>query len=121
MSDRLRLGVRVPYVPLLILVASLLVAPGRPAGVVVGAACAGSTPAVMGDRPDRPTVSFSAPPTTFAVPRVNALPSEIEEQDGVEPLDGPRVLPLSFLSFHRHLDSRACVLRPNLSHYPLLC
>jgi hypothetical protein len=71
--------------------------------------------------PGQPTTGLSAAMTTDAVPEVNALRSENEEQDGADPLDEPRVSFLIPCSFRKVPDRQLIAPRWILSLYPLRC
>ena len=58
---------------------------------------------------------------TDAVLQVDALPSENEEQDRADALDGPRVSFLIPYSFRKVSDRQFIAPRSILSLYPLRC
>jgi hypothetical protein len=59
--------------------------------------------------------------STEAVLEVDALASEIEEQDWADALDEPRVSFVIPCSFRKVSDRRLIAPRSILSHYPLRC
>jgi hypothetical protein len=69
----------------------------------------------------QPTTRLSVATATDTVPEVNALPSENEELDGADALDGPRVCLLIPCSFRKVPDRQFIAARSILSHYPLRC
>jgi len=105
----------------LALLASVLVAPTRTSGFVT-----------VSSRPDclrsnfalpsgQPTPRPNAAKATDAVLQVNALPSEIEEQDRTDALDEPGVSFQIPCSFRKVSDRELIAPRSTLSLYPLRC
>jgi hypothetical protein len=71
--------------------------------------------------PGQPTTRLSTAMSTDAVLEVDALASEIEEQDGTDALDNPRVSFLIPCSFRKVSDRQLIAPRSILSLYPLRC
>ena len=71
--------------------------------------------------PGQHTIRLSAAMATDAVPQVNALPSEDEEQERADALDQPRVSFLTPCSFRKLPDRHLIAPRSILSLYPLRC
>lgn len=69
----------------------------------------------------QPTTRLSAAMANDAVPRVNALPFENEEEDRADALDESRVSFLTPCSFLKVPDRQVIAPSPILSHYPLRC
>ena len=121
MPDRKSLVSTLWLLSSLVLLASVLVAPTRKSGFVT-----------VSSRPDCQRATFARPqaePSTHlragmaddAVPQVNALPSEDEEQDRADALNEPRVSFLIPCSFRKVPDRQLIAPRSILSHYPLRC
>ena len=121
MSDRKSLVSTLWLTSALALLASVLVAPIRTSGF-----------ATVSSRPDCLRRNFALPPgqttnrlsaalATDAVLRVNALPSEEEEQDRAEALVEPRVSFLIPCSYRKLPDRQSIPPRSILSLYPLRC
>jgi hypothetical protein len=71
--------------------------------------------------PGEPTTCLRAAMATDAGVQVNALASENEEQDWVDPLEEPRVSFLIPCSFREVPDRQLTAPRSILSLYPLRC
>jgi hypothetical protein len=71
--------------------------------------------------PCRPTAHVSAALATDDLRQVNALPSENEEQDRVDPLDEPRISFLIPCVFRKVPDRQLTAPSSILSLYPLRC
>jgi hypothetical protein len=69
----------------------------------------------------QPKTCLGAATTTDAVPKIKALPSENEEEEGVNALVGPRDSFPSFCSFRKIPGRRLIVPRSIPSLYPLRC
>jgi hypothetical protein len=105
----------------LALLASVLVAPIRASGFVSVSSwpdCLRRNSALLAGQPN---TRLSAAMATDAVPQVNALPSENEEQDRADPLDEPRVSFLIPCSFRKVPDRQFIDPHSVLSRYPLRC
>ena len=85
---------------------------------------------IVSSRPDclrrdlgvrQPTTRVSAATTTDAVLKVDALPSESEEQERAYALDEPRVSFVIPYSFRNAADRQLIAPRSLLSLYPLRC
>jgi hypothetical protein len=120
MPDRKSLVSTLWLISSLALLASVLVAPIQASGF-----------ASVSSRPDCVRCNFALParqPTTLsagtatdAVLEVKALPSENEEQDRADAVDGPRDSFLLPCSFRKFPDRRLIAPRSILSLYPLRC
>jgi hypothetical protein len=105
----------------LALLASVLVVPIRTSGFVTVSSRSDCLGRYFAPPPAQPTTRLSAATATDAVVRVNALPSENEEQDRADALDEPRVSFLIPCSFRKVPDRQSIVPRSILSLYPLRC
>ncbi len=121
MPDRKSLVCTLWLTSSLALLASVLVAPIRTSGFVSAWSRPACLPSSFALPPGQPTTRLSAAVATDAVLQVNALPSENEEQDRVDPLDGPRVSFLIPCSFSKVPDRQLIGPRSILSLYPLRC
>lgn len=120
MSDRKSLVSTLWLTPSLALLASVLVAPIRTSGFIVLSQpdCLRRNFALP---PGRPTTRLSASMPTDAVPQVNALPPENEEQDRADALDEPRVSFLIPCSLPKVPDRQLIAPRSIPSLYHLRC
>jgi hypothetical protein len=105
----------------LALLASVLDAPIRTSGFVSVSSRPDCVRRLFALPPDQPATRLSAAMATDAVPQVNALPSENEEQDRADPLDEPRVSFLIPCSFRKLPDRESIVPPMILTLYPLRC
>ena len=69
----------------------------------------------------QPTTCLGAAMATDAVPKIKALPSENEEEEGANALVGPRASFPSFCSFRKIHGRQLIVPRSIPSLYPLRC
>jgi hypothetical protein len=121
MPDRKSLVSALCLTSSLALLASVLVAPIRTSGFVSVSSRSDCLRRNFALNPGQPTTRLSAAVATDAVPQVNALPSENEEQDRADPLDEPRVSFLIPCSF-RIVPDRQLIAPPLVfALYPLRC
>ncbi len=121
MLDRKSLVSALWLTSLLMLLAAVFAAPIRASGSVTVSSRPSSLLRNLARPLCQPTTQLSAATATDAVPEVNALPSENEELNGADALDGPRVFLLIPCSFRRVPDRQFIDARSILSHYPLRC
>jgi hypothetical protein len=105
----------------LVLLASVLVAPIRTSGFVSVSSRLDGLCRNFALPPGQPTPRSITAMATDAVLPVNALPSENEEQDRADALDGPRVSFLIPCSFRKVPDRQSIAPCSILSLYPLRC
>lgn len=105
----------------LALLASVLVAPIQTSGFAYVSSLPGCLRRNFALPSAQPTTHLGAAMATDAIPEVNALPSEDEEQDRADPLDEPRVSSLIPRPFRKVPDRQLIAPRPILSPYPLRC
>jgi hypothetical protein len=105
----------------LAMLASVLVAPIRTSEFISVFSLSDCVRCNVAVPPGQPTARLKAAMATDAVPQVNALPSENEEQDRADPLDEPRVSVLIPCSFRKLPDRQFVAGRWILSRYPLRC
>jgi hypothetical protein len=103
------------------LLASVLIAPIRTVGFVSVSSRPDCPRPNFALPPDQPTTHLSAAMAPDDVLRVNALPSEDEEQDWADPLANLRVSFLIPRPFRKLPDRDLIAPRAILSHYPLRC
>jgi hypothetical protein len=121
MSDRKSLVSTLWLTSSLALLVWVLVAPIRTSGFVTvssGPDCQLRNFVLF---PGQPTIRLSPAMATDAVLEVDAIASEIEEQDGADALDDPRVSFLIPCSFRKVSDRQLIAPRSILSLYPLRC
>jgi hypothetical protein len=121
MPDRKTLVTALWLASSMALLAPVLVAPIRTPGFVTASVRPHCLRRNFVISPGQPKIHLSARTDADAVPEVDALPSEDEEQDRADPLDQPRVtflLPRSF----RKVPDRLLIAPPSiLSLFPLRC
>jgi hypothetical protein len=106
----------------LALLASVLIAPTRTSGFAAVSSRPDSLPPNLAPSPTQPTTHLGAAMATDVVPRVNALPSDDEEEeDRADAQDEPRVSFPILCSFRTILDRQTIAPRSILSRYPLRC
>ena len=120
MPDRKSLVCTLWLTSSLSLLASVLAAPIQTSGFAAVSSRADCVRCDFALPSGQPT-TLSAGMATDAVLKVSALPSENEEQDRVDPLDGPRVSFLIPCSFSKVPDRQLIGPRSILSLYPLRC
>jgi hypothetical protein len=121
MPDRTSLVATLWLTSALALLASVLVAPIRASGFVSASSCPDCLRRNLALLPGQHTTRLNAAMATDAVPQVNALPSENEEQDRADPRDEPRVSLLSPCSFRKVPDHQLIAPRSIVTLYPLRC
>ena len=121
MSDRKSFVLKLWLTSSLVLLAWSLVAQARSSGSVT----VSSLPDCLGRNfalpPGHSTAHFSATIATDDTLKVDALPSEDEEQDRADALHEPRVSFLIACSFPKVPDRQLIAPRSILSLYPLRC
>ena len=121
MPDRKNLVCTLWLTSSLTLLASVLVAPNQTSGFVIVSARPDCLIRDFAQSPGQPSTRLDAAIVTDAVPRVNALPSENEEQDRADALNEPRVSSLIPCSFRKVADHQLITPRSTLSLYHLRC
>jgi len=121
MPDRKSLVSTFWLISSLALLASVLVAPIRTSELATVSSRPDCLRSHFARPPGQPTTRLSAAVATDAVPLVNALPSENEEQDRTDALDEPRISFLNPYAFRKVPDRQLIAPRSILSLYPLRC
>ncbi len=121
MPDRKSLASTLWLASLLALLGSVLVAPIRTTGFVSFSTRLDCLRRNFVLPLGQPTTDLSAAMATDAVLEVDALPSESEEQERADALDGPRVALLIPCSFRKVADRQLVAPHSILSLYPLRC
>ena len=121
MTDRIRL-VSLPWLTLsLVLLATVTVAPIRTSASVAVPSQPDGLRRAFAPPHSLPTPRLLTPIDADAVPPVNALASENEEQDRADALDEPRISVPIPCCFRKVASLRLMVPRSILSLYPLRC
>jgi hypothetical protein len=105
----------------LALLASVLLAPMRTSAFVAVSSRPDCLPRNFALPTGQPTTRLRAAMAANAVLELNAIPSENEEQDPADALDGPRISLLIPSSFRKVPDRQLIAPRSILSLYPLRC
>jgi hypothetical protein len=121
MTDRKRLVATLWLASSLALLAPVLVGPIQTSGLLTVASPPHSVRRIFALSPGQPVIRDSAGTATDAILEVTALPSENEEQDPADPLDGPRVSYLIPSSFGNVPDRHLIAPPSILSLFPLRC